>query len=118
MLKLNVFPHHIDVAPALGINPDRAKELARMLDEMMKHFAPDDKQTEIRTVDVCQYMANRCENIEEYTYCVVAHITWLHMRGRALVVEQAPEFHNQKPTKPGQILPPRPTSANKPKSSL
>lgn len=67
---------------SFGFTQERANELAAGLDAMMKDLAPGNKLTLVYASDMFNYIRKFCNTEEEYTWCIMNHITWLARTGR------------------------------------
>ncbi len=66
---------------AVGISEQRSTELSRMLDRMANSFTGQI----VSACDVMKEIAGYCENIEEYTYCILNHFNWHKMKYSLIV---------------------------------
>ncbi len=81
-MELNIpNPDAKDVPEAFGISPERQRELADKLNEMVGTWIPGNL---LRVQHILCDIAFFCEGPEEFAYCIVLHMGWWQRRGHQL----------------------------------
>src|SRR5882762_6713673 len=83
-MELNILnPESNDYCEAVGITPERQKELSQSLDEMVRKMNTGPVRIG-KMHDVFVEIASYCNNLGEAFYCAVLHCGWHARRGRIL----------------------------------
>lgn len=83
-MELNIInPDSNDFCEALGIGPDRQKELSGSLDDMVRRLNTGPVQL-VKMHQVFAHIASFCNNEEELLYCTVLHCGWHARKGKIL----------------------------------
>lgn len=79
-----VNPTALDLTSAFGITDERAEELGKQLDIMMKHFCPEGRVMVVYMSEVIWYMEDFVTTDEERIWCIVNHCQWAAKQGRMI----------------------------------
>lgn len=79
-----VAPESIDFCEAVGITSDRAQELSKQLDDMVRDWSPPSGTVAVRAHHIMEHIAFFCRNTEEFSYCILLHMGWHQRRGMLL----------------------------------
>lgn len=83
-MELNIpNPDCNDFCEAVGISPERQKELSESLDEMVRQLNSGPVKL-VKMHDVFAQIASYCKTPEELVYCTVLHCGWHARKGKVL----------------------------------
>lgn len=78
-------PNATELQDQIGISPERCLELSKKLDDMVRNWSPKNGGTvAVKVCDIMEELAFYCNNIEEFSYCVLLHMGWHQRRGMLL----------------------------------
>lgn len=81
-----VNPDSVNFIKQLGISDERVNELAIAMDKIVRK----NQGHLVRTCDMFNEIAALCNTLEEYTYCIVAHTNFMHIKYRVVYCPPVP----------------------------
>ncbi len=68
------------LAEAFGISKERQDEIAAKMDDMIEEFrGRGSKGISVYSSETFNTIANMCDNLEEYTFAVLSHSSYMRM---------------------------------------